>query len=88
MFSGQDERVTMVCNNQSIGIAIDRFGKDITLMKEDDEHVRFSTVVTISPQFYGWMTGVGKQIRIKKPDWVRIEYQEYLEEVLANYTTE
>lgn len=85
MFHGEDKRVTFVCKNKMIGVVIDRFGKDIRIMKEDEEHVRFSAVVTLSPQFYGWLTGVGTDIQIKEPKAVKEEYLKYMQEVLSNY---
>jgi len=85
MFHGEDRRVTFVCSNRMIGVVIDRFGKDIRIIREDEGHVRFSTVVTLSPQFYGWLTGVGTEIQIKEPEDVREAYVHYMKEVLEKY---
>lgn len=85
MFNGEDERVTIQCHNDLIGVVIDRFGKDIGLRKVDEQHVCFSTTVTVSPQFYGWLTGIGPQMQIQNPEWVRKDYMKYLKNLLENY---
>lgn len=85
MFAGKDEKVTLVCKNEKVGIVLDRFGKEISLVKEDEDHVRFSTTVSVSNQFFGWLTGVGMDIQIKSPKSVQEEYKKYLSEVLKLY---
>ena len=85
MFDGNDERVTFSCKNYMVGVAIDRFGKDITFIKDDEENVHFSTTVSISQQFFGWLTGVGLGIKIVKPQKVKDEYKDHLNKVLNGY---
>jgi len=84
MFEGADERVSFICSNHLIGVMIDRFGKDIRIMKADDEHVQFSTIVALSPQFFGWLSGLGNKIYIKSPESVKHQYYDYLRSLLEN----
>ena len=41
--------------------------------------------VTVSMQFYGWITGLGGKVVISGPDDVREGYREYLSKILQNY---
>lgn len=85
MYGGHDETVTLVCEKHLAGIMIDRFGHDVWLIPMDGEHFRIRVLVAVSPQFFGWLTGIGAGARIEGPENVREEYRKYLQEVLGNY---
>ena len=70
MFGGKSEQVTMEAANTMAGIFLDRFGKDIYLRKTDDEHFTVSVDVEVSPQFFGWVFALGKDVTITAPKWV------------------
>ena len=65
-------------------ILIDRFGTDIIMAPHDKEHFHTSVMVTVSPQFFGWLAGIGKGIRIQWPEDVRGQYREYLQGIIDN----
>lgn len=67
MFGGKEELVTIQFSNHLIGVVLDRFGKDITLRLVDKRHFAVSVNVEVSPQFYGWLCGLGKGARITWP---------------------
>ncbi len=85
MFGGRDEEITFYCSNAMAGVMLDRFGRDIRLIPADEDHFRTRAVVSVSPQFFGWITGLGKGIQIEEPQQIREEYREYLKEILAGY---
>jgi len=85
MFSGEVKEVTMVFVNSMMNAVIDRFGRDIFIYKEDDDHFRVSVEVAISPQFYGWVFGLGKMVRIKGPEDVRQGYLDMMKGVQEKY---
>ena len=85
MYGGQDEVVTLVCHNRMIGVMLDRFGQDVPLVPIDEEHFYVKPLVAVSPQFFGWLTGLGNVVRIDGPEHVKEEYKEYLEGILKNY---
>lgn len=85
MYGGRDETVTLICHNNLAGVMIDRFGKDIMLIPEGEEHFRMNVLISVSPQFFGWVTGLGRKVCIDGPRSVREEYQEYLESILEKY---
>jgi len=85
MFGGQDERVRLRCRNGMAGVVIDRFGTDIWMHPEDEGYFAAEVTVTVSPQFYGWLTAVGEGIEIVAPEGTRRGYREYLRNVLSKY---
>jgi predicted DNA-binding transcriptional regulator YafY len=78
MFGGKVEPVTMVFQNRMMNAVIDRFGRDIMVMKEDDNHFRITVNVAVSNQFYGWVFGLGSEAEITAPAHVREEYRKLL----------
>ena len=85
MYGGQDEVVTLVCHNRMIGVMLDRFGQDVPLVPIDEEHFYVKPLVAVSPQFFGWLTGLGNMVRVDGPEHVKAEYKAYLDEILKNY---
>ena len=85
MYGGQDETVTLICHNSMIGVMLDRFGQDVPLVPVDENHFYVKPLVAVSPQFFGWLTGLGNMVQINSPEHVKNEYKKYLEEILKNY---
>ena len=85
MFGGQDTNVTLSCENRLIGVVIDRFGRDLMIVPKTDGTFRAHVVVTVSPQFFGWVTGIGSGMKIAGPESVRKEYMEYLSNIMEGY---
>lgn len=85
MFGGHEEKVTLRCHNSQVGVILDRFGKDISIYPSNDKDY-FKVIVTIavSPQFFGWLVGIGGGIIIEKPERVKAEYLEYLEKIVES----
>ena len=67
MFGGEPTEVTLEADNEMVGVLIDRFGRKIPIKPMDAEH--FQTVVSaaVSPQFLGWVMGLGGRVRIVGP---------------------
>lgn len=60
-------------------------GHDVWLIPMDENHFRTHVTVSVSPQFFGWVTGIGRNMRIEGPEHVKQKYKEYLQGVLENY---
>ena len=86
MFGGPDANVVLRCKNGLAGVIIDRFGREISLVPEDGEHFHVHVTVAVSPQFFGWVTGIGPGIEIASPADVREAYGAYLADILSKYT--
>ena len=65
-----------------VGVFIDRFGKDITIRKIDDEHSEINVNVNVSPQFFGWIFSLGKDVRVAGPSEVVEEMKKEAEAFL------
>lgn len=85
MFGGEDAEVVLRCADSLAGVIIDRFGREIGIVPEDNGHFHVRVTVAVSPQFYGWVTGIGAGIEIAAPTHVREAYKAYLQEIMAKY---
>ena len=85
MFSGQEQTVELLCQNQSIGIIMDRFGTETRLCKVDEEHFRATINVVVSNNFLGWLIGLGDDIKIVGPENVLQMMQERVQSLMEMY---
>ena len=79
MFGGEEERVTLLCNNDMANVIIDQFGRDIHLRKVDDERFEVRVDVVVSNQFFGWIVALGGKVRITNPQNVVEGFNECIE---------
>ena len=82
MYGGEDRKITLEGENNLVGVVIDRFGTDVMIHPHDQEHFHAGVTVTVSPQFFGWLAGIGKGIRISWPEDVREAYKQYLQGIV------
>ncbi len=85
MYGGHDEEVTLQCDQDIIGVILDRFGTDVMIVPAEDKQFRVRILAAVSPQFFGWVTGIGSKLCIVAPECVRREYREYLKDILEKY---
>lgn len=85
MYGGHDERVTLRCKNELAGVMIDRFGKNVMMIPGDDGTFKINALMTVSNQFFGWVTGLGTAVQILGPDNVKEEYKTYLHTITEQY---
>ena len=70
MFRGKETSVKMLVNNSLAGVIIDRFGKDVMMIPEDEDYFRVNVDVHVSKQFLGWVFSLGEAVKIIGPDEV------------------
>ena len=85
MYGGVDAEVTLECRNELAGVMLDRFGHDVWMIPQGEDHFKIKVLVSVSPQFFGWITGIGAGMKIIGPEHVKQQYKEYLLDVLENY---
>lgn len=85
MYGGHDEEVTLQCDQDIVGVILDRFGTDVRILPAEERKFRVRVLVAVSPQFFGWVTGIGNKLCIAGPECVRREYMEYLQDILEQY---
>ena len=85
MFSGKTQKVKIRFSNHLANVVIDRFGKDITMIPEGEKHFTIHTDIEVSPQFYGWVCGLGRGVRILAPAEVVEEMGNYVKGIAEMY---
>ena len=84
MYQGQKAKVKIQFANYMCGVFIDRFGKDISFRPIDDEHSELHVDVNVSPQFFGWIFSLGKDVKVTGPSKVVEQMKEFAREFLEN----
>lgn len=85
MYGGKEEIVTLLFENNLIGVMMDRFGKEVSIRTRDSGHFSARVNVAVSGQFFGWLTGLGTGAEILAPESVAEAYRKHLRETLAQY---
>ncbi len=85
MFHGEKVSVKMRFENSLAGVVLDRFGLDSMLIPDGPEHFTFTTSVTVSPAFWGWLSQFGGRARVVYPESVVQAHKKLLEDALKQY---
>ena len=85
MFSGEEEMVKILCKNELAGVMIDRFGKDVMMMKADAEHFYVNVKVAVSRQFLSWVMALGDGAKIVAPERVVDKVREEIARLAEQY---
>lgn len=85
MFSGEVRPVKLRFENYLVGAVIDRFGKDVMVVPDGDDHFTVQVEVAVSPPFFGWVFGFGASARILGPADVVERMKEHVRLVAAAY---
>ena len=85
MFGGEVESVTLRFQNPLMNTVIDRFGADVVTRKVDGYHFEITVPVAVSDQFYGWVFGLGKKVRIVAPESVKEGMKKALADIAQRY---
>ncbi len=86
MFGGEATRVKIAFDNSLIGVFIDRFGKDITILpSEEEEWSEIAVDVALSRQFFGWIFAIGPKVKILGPKSVTDEFRKAIDDMKKTY---
>lgn len=85
MYSGKEEKVEMAFHNSLVDTVIDKFGKEVMMFPVDDTHFKITVPVSVSPQFFGWIFGLGGKVTILGPQSVVKQMKDMLEKVSERY---
>lgn len=83
MYRGKLERVKLRFERSLAGVVIDRFGRDIMLIPDGDGHFTFTTEISVSPNFLGWLAGFGGRATVVFPSSVVEEYRAFCQAALS-----
>ena len=85
MYSGDVQRVTMRFRNNMMNAVIDKFGKLGYVKEVDKDHFEVTVSVAVSPQFFGWVFGLGNYVTIVGPEDVKEKMKKMLDSVRKRY---
>lgn len=84
MYGGREELVTIECREKLAGVMIDRFGT-APVFHKTDFGFKFTLRLMVSPTFFAWVMGFGKDVRILSPVSVRDELRDIILSTLMLY---
>lgn len=84
MFTGEEEIVKIEFSNRFVGVVIDRFGKDVIINKQENGKFTVNVSVEVSPQFFGWLAGLGSEVVLISPQKTKEEYINHIKNILEN----
>ena len=73
--------------NNMMNTVIDKFGKQLVVRPVDKDHFEVSVRVMVSPQFYGWVFGLGNYVTITSPPSVVEGMKKNLKAITKRYET-
>lgn len=85
MYDGDEQAVTLLCDNSMANVIIDRFGRDIVIHKADDEHFKVRVDVAVSNQFLGWIIALGGNVVVDSPEDVKDRVIELMQKNMSRY---
>ncbi|MBQ8001663.1 MAG: WYL domain-containing protein [Ruminococcus sp.] len=86
MFGGEITEVRLRFANHMVGVVADRFGKNVIVNEDGEGHFTVDVRVALSPQFFGWLFGLGDAVQIVSPQNAVDMYKSHLNKVLSKYT--
>ncbi|MGN9019659.1 helix-turn-helix transcriptional regulator [Lachnospiraceae bacterium HCP1S3_C3] len=85
MYAGKEETVRIECDNSFAGVMIDRFGKDVSLIRLDDNRFVVNVEVAVSRQFLAWIIGLGEGVTLAGPDNVVEMMNDEIDRLVKQY---
>ncbi len=85
MFGGEETKVRLEFKDEMVGVIIDRFGTDISIKKAREGWSLTTVEVALSEQFFGWIFGLGTEIKIAGPDDVVERFKSDMAAISGNY---
>lgn len=85
MFHGTSADVKLRFHRSLINVVIDRFGKDVMMIPDGDNHFNFTVKVAVSPMFLSWVIGFGCKAQILYPQSVVDACKALCQEAMSHY---
>ena len=82
MYSGPELKVTLRGRRDKAGLVWDRFGQDVILVPDGEDHFTVTLPVVVSPQFFGWLMGLDGSLTITAPQEAVSAYRQKLTDAL------
>lgn len=85
MFSGDEKNVKLRAANHLVGAVLDRFGKDVTIVPDGEEHFTVRVNIIVSAQFFSWVNAFGPEMMITAPQDVVGQIRAHIERLHRAY---
>jgi predicted DNA-binding transcriptional regulator YafY len=85
MYSGRPCSLRLQCDARLAGVVLDRFGQDVMLVPDGEDRFTVTLDLVVSPPFWGWLFGLGDQVKVLSPDWAVEEFRARLAKVAEQY---
>ena len=85
MYSGDETDVKMRFSKELVNVVVDRFGKDVMLIPDGEDHFNFTVKIAVSPMFLSWIIGFGAKAKVLHPQWVADKCADLCRETLSQY---
>jgi len=86
MYRGEEINVTLRGERGMIGVVLDRFGQDVILIPDGEDHFTVTLPVVVSPQFFGWLFGLDGGVELIRPVRAVEAYKTHLKRQLERYS--
>ena len=88
MFSGSEVTMKLRCRSSMVNVILDRFGHEVILVPDGEDHFSVTLPLVMSPQFFGWLFGLADNVQLLAPAQAVEAYQAQMKAVSALYTGE
>lgn len=91
MYGGTEEQVLIRFIEPLLDVMVERFGigNGVLYTRVDDKHLAVRTYVEVSEQFFGWLLGFGRRVKLVESSGTAVEdFKAYLEKVRGMYLSE
>lgn len=85
MYSGDEVTMTLRFRRSMVNVVLDRFGQDVMLIPDGEDHFTVALPLVMSPQFFGWLFGLGDAVRLMSPPTAVEAYQKQISSVSQLY---
>ena len=85
MYGGKEMWVRIECDNSFAGVMIDRFGKDVSMIRLDDKRLVVNVEVAVSRQFLAWIIGLGEGVTLAGPEFAVEMMNEEIDRLVKQY---
>jgi predicted DNA-binding transcriptional regulator YafY len=85
MFGGEEQKVSIRFSNSLIGVVVDKFGSDIFISPDGENHFILRADCAVSPQFFAWVFSFGDSAKIISPESVVLGMKQFIEKAAKQY---
>lgn len=83
MFRGERINLKLQFENSLAGVVVDRFGRDVLMTPNGDNHFTFQTKIALSPNFFAWLCRFAGRATIVYPRSAVDAFREYCKNILS-----